>query len=159
MSHDRHTSLQAARYAQLRTHRRDGSPVDTPIWFHLDGDTLVFRTKVGPKTRRLAADPRVELWPCDYRGRYPADAVTVSGRATILDGADAEAANRALHRRYGWQYNLVPLLKLPGVKNVDSGLPLREKVRRARLTSVWPDSAIVEVKLDLAAPRTAVAGG
>jgi hypothetical protein len=36
---------------------------------------------------------------------------------------------------------------LPGVKNVDSGLPLREKLRRATTRSVWPESAIVEVKL------------
>jgi PPOX class probable F420-dependent enzyme len=59
-------TLASSRYAQLRTYRRDGRGVDTPIWFHLDGDTLVFRTKVGPKTRRVAADPRVELWVCDY---------------------------------------------------------------------------------------------
>ncbi len=140
-------TLASSRYAQLRTYRRDGSAVDTPIWFHLDGDTLVFRTKVGPKTRRLAADPRVELWPCDYRGRHPADAPVVSGSASILGGADAEAANRALHRRYGWQYQIVPLLKLPGVKNVDSGLPAREKLRRARTSTVWPGSAIVAVKV------------
>jgi PPOX class probable F420-dependent enzyme len=140
-------TLASSRYAQLRTYRRDGSAVDTPIWFDLDGDTLVFRTKVGPKTRRLAVDPRVELWRCDFRGRYADDTPTVAGRASILDGAAAEAANRALHRRYGWQYNLVPLLKLPGVKNVDSGLPLREKLRRATTRSVWPESAIVEVKL------------
>jgi PPOX class probable F420-dependent enzyme len=140
-------TLASSRYAQLRTYRRDGTAVDTPIWFDLAGDTLVFRTKVGPKTRRLAADPRVELWRCDFRGRYADGTPTVSGAASILDGEAAEAANRALHRRYGWQYNVVPLLKLPGVKNVDSGLPLREKLRRATTRSVWPESAIVEVKL------------
>jgi PPOX class probable F420-dependent enzyme len=140
-------TLASSRYAQLRTYRRDGTAVDTPIWFHLQGDTLVFRTKIGPKTRRLVADPRVELWPCDYRGRYADDPATVSGLASIIDGEAAEAADRILHRRYGWQYNLVPLLKLPGVKNVDHDLPLREKLRRATTNKLWPDSAIVEVKL------------
>jgi uncharacterized protein len=140
-------TLAASRYAQLRTHRRDGSPVDTPIWFHLQGDTLTFRTKIGPKTRRLTADPRVELWPCDYRGRYPDDPATLSGLASIIDGGAAEAADRILHRRYGWQYNLVPLLKVPGVTNVDHALPVREKLRRATTKKLWPDSAIVEVKL------------
>jgi PPOX class probable F420-dependent enzyme len=152
-------TLAAARYAQLRTYRRDGEGVDTPIWFYVDGDTLYFRTKVGPKTRRLTEDPRVELWPCDHRGRYADATPTVAGTASILEGQAAEAADRALHRRYGWQYNVVPLLKLPGVKNVHSGLPLREKLRRATARSVWPDSAIVEVKLDqsdagTAAPET-----
>jgi len=141
-------SLSVARYAQLRTYRRDGSAVDAPIWFALDGDVLVFRTKQGPKTRRIAANSNVELWPCDFRGRYPAGLPTVRGRATIVDGPAAEAANVALHRRYGWQYNVVPLLRLPGVKNVDHALPLREKLRRATMNGVWPDSAIVEVTLD-----------
>jgi uncharacterized protein len=139
--------LASSRYAQLRTRRRDGSAVDTPIWFRLDGDTLVFRTKIGPKTRRITADPRVELWPCDYRGRYADDPATVAGAASILDGDAAESADRELHRRYGWQYNLVPLLKVPGVKNVDHDLGLREKLRRVTTNELWPDSAIVEVKL------------
>ncbi len=148
--------LASSRYAQLRTRRRDGRGVDTPIWFHLEGDTLVFRTKIGPKTRRITADPRVELWPCDYRGRY-ADhpAAAVGGTASILDGEAAESANRQLHRRYGWQYNLVPLLKVPGVKNVDHDLALREKLRRATAKTLWPDSAIVEVKLIRSDGRTA----
>ena len=141
------TNLASTRYAQLRTYRRDGSAVDTPIWFVLEGDTLVFRTKVGPKTRRISVDTRVEVWPCDFRGGYLEGVQTVHGAATILEGAEAEVANRALRRRYGWQYNVVPLLKLPGVKNVDSALPLREKLLRARMKDVWPESAIVAVKL------------
>jgi uncharacterized protein len=140
-------SLRASRYALLRTYRRDGSPVDTPIWFHLDGNTLAFRTKIGPKTKRITADPRVELRVCDYRGRVPDSAPTLTGRAAILSGADAERANRRLHTRYGWQYNLVPLLPLPGVNNVDAGLPLREKWQRVRNRNVWPGSAIVRVDL------------
>jgi PPOX class probable F420-dependent enzyme len=148
------TALASARYAQLRTFRRDGTAVDTPIWFVLQTDTLVFRTKQGPKTRRIAANPRVELWPCDYKGGYPPGSPTLSGEATILDGPAAEVANAALHRRYGWQYNTVPLLKLPGVKNVDHELSLREKFRRATAKTVWPDSALVEVKIMLDDART-----
>lgn len=139
--------LRDARYALLRSFRRDGIPVDTPIWFGLDGDGLVFRTKVGPKTRRLAARRDVELAACDYRGRVRAGATTLAGRATILSGADAERANRVLHRRYGWQWNVVPLIKVPGVTNVHQGLCVREKLRRARDRRVWPDSAIVRVDL------------
>lgn len=142
------TTLAKARYALLRSYRRDGSPVDTPIWFHLSGSTLVFRTKRGPKTRRLRADPRVELWPCDYRGRVRAGTESVRGTATILHGEAAELADRALHDRYGLQWNLIPLIKIPGIPNVHRDLSLREKVRRARAKSLWPDSAIVRVDLD-----------
>lgn len=140
-------ALLASRYALLRTYRRDGTAVDTPIWFHLDGHTLVFRTKIGPKTKRIGHDPRVELRVCDYRGRVPADTPVISGRATLLAGEAATRANRRLRARYGWQYNLVPLLPLPGVNNVDAGLPWREKWQRVRDRGVWPGSAIVHVEL------------
>ncbi|WP_374021639.1 PPOX class F420-dependent oxidoreductase [Mycobacterium sp. HNNTM2301] len=139
-------ALGGARYALLRSFRRDGTPVDTPIWFGLDGSALLFRTKRGPKTTRLTARRDVELTACDYRGRVRPGATTVAGRATILSGVDAERANRILHRRYGWQWNIVPLIKVPGVTNVHEDLCLREKVRRARDRGVWPDSVIVRVE-------------
>lgn len=139
--------LSAARYALLRSFRRDGTRVDTPIWFGLDGDALLFRTKVGPKTRRLATRRDVQLAACDYRGRVHRDATTVAGRATILRGVNAERANRVLHERYGWQWNIVPLIKVPGVTNVHQDLSVREKLRRARDRAVWADSAIVRVDL------------
>lgn len=137
--------LAAARYALLRSFRRDGTPVDTPIWFGMDGDTLLFRTKVGPKTRRLTACPDVQLTACDHRGRVRPGARILAGRATILSGEDAERANRLLHDRYGWQWNIVPLLKVPGVTNVHQDLCMREKLRRARDRGLWADSAIVRV--------------
>ncbi|MBX8688247.1 PPOX class F420-dependent oxidoreductase [Mycobacterium sp. 20091114027_K0903767] len=139
-------TLGRSHYALLRSYRRDGSAVDTPIWFVLDGRSALFRTKIGPKTRRLTNRPDVELVVCDYKGRITGS-TWLTGRATVLGGDDAQAANRALHRRYGWQWNIVPLLKIPGITNVHSSLPLREKLRRARDRALWPDSAIVRVEL------------
>jgi uncharacterized protein len=138
--------LRTARYARLRSFRRDGSPVDTPIWFAVDDGQVVFRTKVGPKTRRLTAHPDVELVACDHRGRVHSGAVALAGRATILSGPEAERANRALHRRYGWQWNVVPLIKVPGVTNVHRDLCLGERLRRSRDRGVWSDSVIVRVE-------------
>lgn len=150
---DRHADLAAARYALLRTRAAGGHPVDTPIWFVLDGATLRFRTKRGPKTRRIEHDPAVELRACDHRGTPTDDRPWHHGEARVLDLDDpaevarAEEANRALHRRYGWQWNVVPLLPIPGVVNVHRALPWREKLRRARHRALWPDSTIVEVEL------------
>jgi PPOX class probable F420-dependent enzyme len=138
--------LDTARYARLRSFRRDGTPVDTPIWFGLDGDELLFRTKVGPKTKRLTARGEVELVACDYRGRIRPGATTTTGRATVLSGAQAERANQILHARYGWQWNIVPLIKVPGVTNVHADLCLRQRFERARDHRFWPDSAIVRVQ-------------
>ncbi|OKH64104.1 pyridoxamine 5-phosphate oxidase [Mycobacterium sp. SWH-M5] len=149
MPHTDHVldELRRSRYALLRSHRRDGTAVDTPIWFAMHDRTLVFRTKIGPKTRRLAAHPEVALTPCDHRGRTTGSA-RVTGRATIVGDDEAQQANRALHARYGWQWNIVPLLKIPGVTNVHRNLPLREKLRRARDRNLWPDSAIVRIDLN-----------
>lgn len=140
-------TLSHSRYALLRGFRRDGTAANTPIWFVLDGRTALFRTKIGPKTRRITARPDVELVICDHRGRITGT-TWLTGRATVLGGEDAEEANRALHRRYGWQWNIMPLLKIPGVTNVHSNLPLPEKLRRARDRALWPDSAIVKIDLD-----------
>jgi PPOX class probable F420-dependent enzyme len=140
--------LTAARYILLRSFRRDGTPVATPIWFGLDSEALLFRTKVGPKTKRLVACPDVELAVCDYKGRVRDNTAAFAGRATILSGIDAERANRILHERYGWQWNIVPLIKVPGVTNVHRGLSVRERLRRARDRAVWPDFVIVRVDLD-----------
>src|SRR5690242_1631624 len=108
MTIPRYSELTGSRYALLRSFRRDGTPVDTPIWFAFDDGGLLFRTKVGLKTRRLTARRDVELTACDYRGQACPGATTVAGRATVLSGAEADRANRVLHRRYGWQWNIVP---------------------------------------------------
>ncbi len=142
-----YAELSGSRYALLRSFRRNGTPVDTPIWFAFDDDGLLFRTKVGPKTQRLAARRDVELAACDYRGQVRPGATTVAGRATVLSGAEAARANRVLRRRYGWQWNIVPLIKVPGVTNVHRDLCAREKLRRARDRGVWPGSVIVRVDL------------
>ncbi|MGB0438191.1 MAG: PPOX class F420-dependent oxidoreductase [Mycobacterium sp.] len=146
--HTLHTldTLHSTKYARLRSYRADGSPVDTPIWFRLAGSSLVFRTKIGPKTRRLTARPEVEITACDRHGRVSEGSPATRGRARLLCGDDAEAANSALHKRYGWQWNIVPMLKIPGVTNVHRRLTLREKLRRVSSRTLWPDSAIVRVE-------------
>lgn len=139
------SELTRTRYALLRSYKKNGEPVDTPIWFAVEDNSIVFRTKRGPKTARLRAHPRVELAACDYRGRKLSGANVFTGTATVLDDAAAADANRVLHRRYGWQWNVVPLMRIPGVTQVHAGLPLREKWRRARNRNVWDDSAIVRI--------------
>ncbi|MHA7661628.1 PPOX class F420-dependent oxidoreductase [Mycolicibacterium sp. HS_4_1] len=137
--------LTRTRYALLRSYKKNGEPVDTPIWFAVEDNSIIFRTKRGPKTARLRAHARVELTACDYRGRKLSGATVFAGTATVLDDAAAADANRVLHRRYGWQWNVVPLIRIPGVTQVHAGLPLREKWRRARNRNVWDDSAIVRI--------------
>lgn len=135
----------SARYAALRTIRRDGTPVDTPIWFAVDGQSLVFRTPASSaKVRRLTTTPEVELRPSNWRGR-PLEGEPWHATAVVLPRDVAVTVERTLRRRYGWQWNTVPMVPVPGVKSAHRGLALRERWRLARATTLWEESVIVRL--------------
>lgn len=92
----------AHRYVSLTTFRRSGVPVSTPVWVARDGDELVVVT-VDPsgKLKQLDHDPRVELRPCDVRGRVPEGAATYAGTAVVDRSPEGVAAvKRAIGRKY-----------------------------------------------------------
>ncbi|WP_330475257.1 PPOX class F420-dependent oxidoreductase [Terrabacter sp. C0L_2] len=94
--------VNANRYVSLTTFRRSGEPVSTPVWVALDGAELVVVT-VDPsgKLKRLAHTARVELRPCDLRGRVPEGAPTYAGTAVVDRTPEGVAAvKRALGRKY-----------------------------------------------------------
>jgi hypothetical protein len=78
-----------ARTAKLATVRADGRPHVAPIWFVLDGDTVVFTTGATTvKGRSILADPRVAL--CVDDDRPPFSFVLIEGRAeVVVDDPDA----------------------------------------------------------------------
>jgi uncharacterized protein len=93
----------------LTTYKRDGTAVGTPVSIAFDGDRAFFRTydRAG-KARRLRNNPRVLVAPSTLRGQVTGPAV--QARATLLDGAQARVAARALARRHRLlQAVLVPL--------------------------------------------------
>ena len=92
----------AHRYVSLTTFRRTGAPVSSAVWIARDGDELVVVT-VDPagKLKRLAHTSRVELRPCDLRGRVPEGAPTYAGTARVVRTPEGvAAAKRAIGRAY-----------------------------------------------------------
>src|SRR6478735_1641008 len=92
----------AHRYVSLTTFRRDGTPVSTPVWCARDGGELVVVT-VDPagKLKRLAHTARIELRPCDFRGRIAPSAPTYSGTTRVDRTPEGVAAvKRAMGRKY-----------------------------------------------------------
>ncbi len=76
--------LDAPRPGVLATVRADGRPHATPVWFDLDGDSVVFTTGADTvKGRNLARDPRVTL--CVQDDRPPFSFVTLEGQAELID--------------------------------------------------------------------------
>lgn len=71
-----------ARTGKLATVREDGSPHVVPIWFDLDGETIVFTTgEHVVKARNIRRDARVSL--CVDDERPPFSYVRVDGTATF----------------------------------------------------------------------------
>ncbi|MFN8041088.1 MAG: PPOX class F420-dependent oxidoreductase [Acidimicrobiales bacterium] len=94
--------LDRAQYIALTTTKRDGTDVRTPVWFAVDGDTIVVVTdRDAGKVKRIRNDAHVRLVRCDARGRSAAGADELAGTAAILDGAEAERADAVLARKYG----------------------------------------------------------
>lgn len=96
------------RYVALRTFKRDGTGVDSPVWIAPRGDRLAVITLEDTwKVKRLRRDPRVELRPCDVRGRVAEGAPVWRGTGEVsADPDDVLTVKRAIGAKYGWWYHV-----------------------------------------------------
>jgi PPOX class probable F420-dependent enzyme len=83
----------------VTTHRRDGSPVPTPVNVVVSGDHAYFRTwSTSGKAKRLRRDPRVLIGPSSIRGKPTGPSIAATAR---LLGPDEEGRiTQALARKY-----------------------------------------------------------
>ncbi|MGK5557708.1 PPOX class F420-dependent oxidoreductase [Actinomadura kijaniata] len=112
-------TLARGRTFLLTTHRRDGTPVGTPVHVVVGDGHAYFRTyDKAFKARRLARDPEVEIAHSTLRGR-PTSA-SVRGRARLLDEAESRPVRRLLARKHPLaQGVLVPLFhRLKGYRTL-----------------------------------------
>jgi hypothetical protein len=78
--------LDQPRTGKLATVRLDGRPHVVPIWFDLDGDTLVFTTwHTSVKAANMQHDPRVAI--CIDEEASPFDFVLIEGVAALTENA------------------------------------------------------------------------
>lgn len=83
----------------LTTYKRDGTPVPTPVSIAFGDGRAFFRSfDKAWKTKRLRNNPRVEVAASTLRGRPTGP--PIQARATLLDGAQARVAAKALARRH-----------------------------------------------------------
>jgi PPOX class probable F420-dependent enzyme len=99
--------LADAKYVSLTTFRRTGVPVSTPVWLAPSVDdphvfTVITLDDTG-KTKRLSHTARVEVRPCDVRGRVPDDAPSYRGTALVVrDPEDVASVRRSVVAKYGF---------------------------------------------------------
>src|SRR5512146_1800082 len=75
--------LEGTRTGKLATTRADGRPHVVPIWFVLDGTTLIFTTGLDTvKAANMRRDPRVAFCVDDQAPLY--SYVTIEGTATLI---------------------------------------------------------------------------
>jgi PPOX class probable F420-dependent enzyme len=119
--------LDGARTAILATVRADGRPHVAPVWFDLDGDTIVFTTGENTiKGRNMRRDPRVSL--CVDEDEPPFHFVVIEGMAT-LTGEDPDLLYWAT--RLGGRYMGADRAEEYGRRNAVKGeLLVRVKPRK-----------------------------
>ncbi|MBI5033575.1 MAG: PPOX class F420-dependent oxidoreductase [Chloroflexi bacterium] len=99
------TNLKNAQFINLTTFRKSGAGVSTAVWFAQDNNRLVMTTNASAgKVKRIRNNAKVELAPCDMRGKCLGD--TLQAQAKILQGDEARAAEKLLKKKYGLQWSL-----------------------------------------------------
>jgi PPOX class probable F420-dependent enzyme len=91
-----------ANYFSLRSFKKDGKAVDTPVWFAKLGDRyVVFTDGTSYKVKRIGRNPRVEIARCDARGKVLGPWHAASCR--IVEGEPERIADayQALNAKYG----------------------------------------------------------
>ena len=73
----------------------------TPVWFGLDAEERLYvrSDASAAKLKRLKADPRVLVGPCDARGKPLGPLAAGEGR--VLDSHEGEHAEAVLRSSYG----------------------------------------------------------
>src|SRR5690348_2667620 len=89
------------RHMVLRTFRRNGEAVDTPVWFAIGSDRLyVFTEKNSGKVKRIRNRPMVQVAPSTPSGHLRGPCHDVYAR--ILAADECSGAQQLLRARYGW---------------------------------------------------------
>jgi uncharacterized protein len=106
------------RYLNLESFKRDGTPVQTPVWFAEEQGVLyVYTLANAGKVKRIRRNPRIRIAPCTMRGTVTRP--WVEAEATIVDATTAAHGHALLRHKYGW---------LKGIGDVFSRLLHRERV-------------------------------
>ncbi len=105
MRHDALAQFANQEYLNLESFKRDGTPVQTPLWFAEDDGLLYIYTLSNAwKIKRIRRNPRVRVVPCTMRGNITGQ--WVEAEAQIADAETTAHGNALLLQKYGWKKRL-----------------------------------------------------
>lgn len=97
--------LEPEKYISLATYRKNGEPVQTPVWFVIDsGLVLVITRSLTGKVKRIKNNPSVKIAPCTFGGKTTGE--WIKGSATKIEGEKAQDAIKLRKKKYGFRATL-----------------------------------------------------
>ena len=91
------------KYVNLSTQKKDGSLVNTPVWFAQDGeknDFYIFSAGEAGKVKRIRNFSSVKVAICDFKGNLQGE--WISAQAELIDEEESKIrAYRQLQKKYG----------------------------------------------------------
>ena len=114
----RFSTLAQSTFVSLETYRQTGAAVAVPVWIvagiGADSEKLFCWTRVDSgKIKRIRANPRVRLAPCDVAGKITGEWVCANARVlTREDDIKAQAAR--MRRKFGLKF--LPFRYLPSLR-------------------------------------------
>jgi uncharacterized protein len=89
------------KYLNLKTFRRNGDCMDTPVWFVQEGQTLYVLTMANSgKVKRIHNNGTVQIAPCKMDGKLSGKWVPAQANE-IDDPATLKYVDHLLDRKYG----------------------------------------------------------
>jgi PPOX class probable F420-dependent enzyme len=91
--------IQNQKYISLKTFRKNGAAVATPVWFGEEADKLYIMTRSDMgKTKRIRNNPQVQVAPCTIRGKVTG--AEFAALAKILPPEEHAHARQTINRKY-----------------------------------------------------------
>ena len=110
------TQFDTAQYISFSTQKRDGSIVETPVWFARENDKIyIYSEGNAGKVKRLRNFPQSRVATCGVRGSLKSEWVSTEGRI-ISDETEKQAAYSALREKYGWKLQALDFFSRLGGK-------------------------------------------
>jgi uncharacterized protein len=98
------TAITGKKYISLKTFRKNGAGVATPVWFgEEDGKLYIMTRSDMGKTKRIRNNPQVRVAPCTIRGTVTGPELDATAR--ILPPEEHARARQAINRKY-WMARL-----------------------------------------------------
>jgi len=86
-------------YVSLKTFRKNGDAIATPVWFGEENGKLYVMTRsTMGKTKRIRNNGKVTVAPCTVRGKVTGQEFPAAAR--ILPPQDGPSARRSINRKY-----------------------------------------------------------